>query len=151
MFLTLENIDGEAVAVGFENTIDVLSWSWSVVRADGGSGIATGRIDARELRVVKNTDAATADLLATALTSLRIPTGSLSVRRNGIFDPYLVIDMDNIIITRVAQGGSATGGPLTETISLAYERICTTYNRQEADGSADGPPETTCWDVVEQP
>ena len=61
--------------------------------------------------------------------------------------PYFQWVLDNVRVTDYSVSGAAADGAVpTETVSLNYEKIRWTYDKQSKDGSSQGKVEAS-WDV----
>lgn len=151
MFLKIDGVPGESVDDKHAGEIDVLAWSWNISQSSdlaAGGGAGAARPQLRDLKVIKYADAATAALTSNALVGRVSPTATLTIETDGPTPfVFLVIDMEDVMISRIAQGGSAGEDRLTESISLNYSKISITYTQQNADGSK-GPVKSACFDVA---
>ena len=141
MFLKIEGVKGESQDQAHKDEIDVLAWSWQLSKTSAAAPII------RPISVVKYTDSASPALISNLLMGTTAPTATLTVRTVGSIPfEYVVIDLKDVVVTSVSNGGSGTEDRLTEQVYLGFSQVCITYTPQLADGSA-GASETTCWDV----
>ena len=150
MFLKIDGVEGESQDDKHIGSIDVLAWSWNVSNSGTlhiGAGGGGGKALVRDLKVVKYTDKSTPTLLMKAFTGQHAAQATLTVRAAGDKPlEYLIIKMDEVLITNVATGGSEGEDRLTETITVNFAKICLKYTERQNDGSA-GKAIETCWDV----
>ena len=147
IFLRLNGIDGEAKDIlskgeGHDGEIVVLDWSWGVTSSKSGAP------NFAELKLRKYVDKASPKLMQSCATSTLIADGSLAVRKEfstGNLVDYLVIDMENILVTSVHLEGAADAS-LIETITLTMWRFVYSYIPDNLD-SQNASPETTGYDI----
>lgn len=150
MFLKLDGIDGESRSPGHEDEIDVLSWSWGMSHSGTmhlGRGGGAGKVDVQDLSIVKLVDKSTPILYLNCASGRHVPTGTLTIRKAGGDEPidFLVIELENIIITDIQSSGSLDEFP-TETVSLNFAKVRMEYTPQLPDGT---PQESVSmgWDI----
>lgn len=142
---------GESPAVGHEDWIELLSWTWSVTATQGpggGSGGGAGRPDPSALIWEHVFDAAAPRLLGSVASSRRIPKAELHVTRGGGHggrDAWLIVKMQDLRITSVATTGTAEGD-VEQTVGMEFGSVRFEYRRQQPDGSL-GTPVTFDWDI----
>lgn len=139
VLLKIEGIDGESAVKGYENWIEVLSWTWQMSSPNTSfSGTRVERAIVRPLIVTKYIDKASPHLSMDLLTGEMKPQAILVGRRQGI-EPfeYLRITMEPVYIVNVSPGGSAADERFTESVALAFGKVCYRYTPQKADGTAD--------------
>lgn len=138
LFLHLDNVTGESIIQGHEGDMDVFAWSWGLENAGGPPSFS-------EIKIIKSFDLASPTLLLAAAQGTNLGSGVISINRpdgqGGLFE-YLKISLDNVLISKVAQGGKQAEGAITETITLNYSKIFLEY----ATGTKTGGTKA-CWDV----
>ena len=140
---------GESPAVGHEDWIELLSWSWGVTApassgGPGGGGGGAGRPDPSALVWEHFFDAASTKLLGFVASGRHIPKAELHVTRGGR-DAWLVVKMTDVTITSVVNSGSAEG-EVEQTVGMEFRTVRFEYRRQRPDGSL-GTPATFDWDI----
>lgn len=143
---------GESPAVGHEDWIELLSWSWGVTAAapsggpgaGGGGGGGAGRPDPSALVWEHFFDAASTKLLGFVASGRHIPKAELHVTRGGR-DAWLVVKMADVTITSVITSGSADG-EVEQSVGMEFRSVRFEYWRQRTDGSL-GTPATFDWDI----
>ena len=143
---------GESPAVGHEDWIELLSWSWGVTAAapsggpggGGGGGGGAGRPDPSALVWEHFFDAASTKLLGFVASGRHIPKAELHVTRGGR-DAWLVVKMTDVTITSVVNSGSADG-EVEQAVGMEFRSVRFEYWRQRPDGSL-GTPATFDWDI----
>jgi type VI secretion system secreted protein Hcp len=139
MFLKLDKIKGESKDKSHKDEIDILSWSWAVRQTGSthiGMGSGTGKANFGDITITKFVDKASVTLMEHVATGDHINKAKLVVRKaGGKALEYIVIELDDIIVTNYSTGGSGGEELLTETITLNFAQIKITYKPQNADGS----------------
>jgi type VI secretion system secreted protein Hcp len=149
VFLKLGDIKGESRDAEHKDEIDVLSWSWQMSAPQSstldGTTRTSGRSIIRPLLVKKYVDKASPKIAMALLQGAVIPQAILAVRKAGdSFQEYLVITMDNVIVTHHA---NETGPDRElETVALSFSKLCYKYTEFDGEGSAMGNIEE-CWDI----
>jgi type VI secretion system secreted protein Hcp len=146
MFLKLDGIDGESKDHKHENEIEVLSWSWGVSNAASfhhGTGGGTTKANFNEIHVVKVVDKATVNLWQYCTEGKHIKKGKITCRKAAGEDQleYLVIDLEDVMVTSVHHNGSGSNQQVSESISLAFAQYTEKYKQQQNTGSAGGSVE----------
>lgn len=152
VFLDLEGIKGESQVRGFEDQIDVLSWSWGMTQSGTthmGSGSGSGRVSVQDLTLTKYVDFSSKNLIQHCCTGKHVPSGKLTVRKAGGDSPveYLTLDLKDIIVTSVQAGGTDGEDRIIETTSLNFGAFGYKVTLQEATGSA-GSDAQFDWDIA---
>ena len=138
IFAKIGDIKGESLDDKHKDEIEVLSFSWGVTNAvslAAGSGAASGKATFRDLSIVHKVDKASPVLLRACATGTHLKDATITQRKAGKGQQeYLIVKLNDIIITGVTHGGDDTG---TETVSLAFAKVDLEYKPQKADGSLD--------------
>ena len=141
MFLKLEGIDGESVDDVHAKSIDLLAWSWGMSQSGTthiAQGGGAGKVNVQDLSITKYVDKASPTLMSKIATGEHIPKATLTVRKAGKTPlEYVVIEMEDVLVSSLSTGGSGGEDRLTENISLNFARVKTSYVPQKADGSGD--------------
>lgn len=139
IFAKLGDIKGESLDDKHKDEIEVLSWSWGVTnagpgRAGGGGG--TGKATFHDLSFTHKIDRASPVLMQACATGVHLKEATIAHRKAGKGQQeYLVIKMNDVIITAVTEGDSE--GSHLETVNLAFAKVDLEYRPQKADGSLD--------------
>lgn len=141
IFLKLGDIRGESVDDKHKDEIDVLAWNWGMSQSGtiiGGGGGGTGKASIQDLSITKWTDRASPAIMLNLLRGSRIADATLVVRKAGEkpFE-YLRIDLKDIIVTSISNGGSGGENRLTEHVTLNFAEFRFTYTPVKPDGTAD--------------
>lgn len=141
MFLKISGVKGESQDSKHKDSIDVLSWSW-------GTSTGTGKVKRgavapqciQDLALTKFVDSSTPQLIMLGVMGQTAKEATLSVRKSGDQQEYLVIKMTDVLVSSYQTGGS-TGSeqPLVDQIVLSFSTIEGEYRQQKADGSMGSP------------
>ena len=141
MFLKLNNIDGESVDKSHAKEIDILSWSWGMSQSGTthiAQGGGAGKVSVQDISITKYVDKASPTLMSKIATGEHITEATLTVRKAGKTPlEYIVITMEDVLISSISTGGSGGEDRLTENITLNFARVKSSYVPQKADGSGD--------------
>ncbi|MFO0841823.1 MAG: type VI secretion system tube protein Hcp [Gemmataceae bacterium] len=151
MFLKVGQIKGEARDKVHKDEFDVLSWNWGVSNsgsAQQGSGMGAGKVNVQDLTFTKYIDKGSPDLMLACCNGKHIDKALLTVRKAGEQPlEYLLITMEDLIVTNVTPGGAAGNDRLTEAVSLNFARVKVQYKEQTATGGVGDKPEMG-WDIA---
>jgi type VI secretion system secreted protein Hcp len=139
VFLKLGDIKGESKDSKHPDEIDVLSWSWGLSQtgsiAHGGGGGA-GKASFNDLSIMHQLDKASPVLMKACATGEHIKDATLTARKAGKGQQeYLIIKMNDILITSVQPSGSSEN-PM-ESVSMQAAKVDLEYKPQKPDGSLD--------------
>lgn len=153
MFLKLEGLDGESRDAKHAGEIDILSWSWGLSNSGSahvGGGAGAGKVNVQDISITKWIDKATPDLMSACCDGRHFTKAILTVRKAGEKPlEYLIITMEEVLITSISTGGSGGEDRLTENVSLNFAKVGTNYQEQDPKGAAKGGPKTMTWNIAE--
>lgn len=148
-FLRISNVSGESTDDRHKDEIEILSWSWgesqSVLRG-GAGGAGAGKVSMQDLHLTKRVDAASPLLMLGCAKGQHFDEAVLSVRKANTSQDFLVVTLEDVIVSSYQVGQGEGGGPV-ESLSLNFAQIEVSYLRQRADGSYDAPIRSG-WDVA---
>lgn len=151
MFLKVGQIKGEARDKTHKDEFDVLSWNWGMSNsgsAQQGGGMGAGKVNVQDLSFTKYIDKSTPDLMLACCNGKHIPQAVMTIRKAGEQPlEYLLVTMEDLIVTNVSTGGSAGEDRLTESITLNFSRVKVQYKEQTATGGVGDKPEMG-WDIA---
>ena len=152
MFMKLDGIQGEAQDSTHKNEIDVLAWSWGASNSGSahvGGGAGSGKASFQELSFTKYVDLSSTSLMQALSTGKHIATATLTVRKAGSTPlEYLVINMNEVLVSSVSTGGSGGEDRLTENVSINFASFKVNYKQQSAQGAAAGAP-SFGWNIAQ--
>lgn len=153
MFIKLGDIKGESIDSSHKEEIDVLAWSWGMSQSGTthtGTGGGAGKVNVQDLSFTKWVDKASSNLMLYCCNGTHIPEAKLTVRKAGATPlEYLVITLNDMIISSVSTGGSGGEDRLTENVTINFAKVKVSYQPQKADGSADGGAIEMGWNIPE--
>jgi len=139
IFAKIGDIKGESPDDKHKDEIEVLSYSWGVTNAGSmahGTGGGEGKATFHDMSFVHNIDKASPVLMQACATGTHYKEATITHRKAGKGQhEYLVIKMNDVIVTGVTHGGSSDGH--SENVSLAFAKVNVEYKPQKADGSLD--------------
>jgi type VI secretion system secreted protein Hcp len=141
IFAKIGDIKGESLDSKHKDEVDVLSWSWGVTQsgtmAYGGGG-GEGKASFHDFNFTHYVDKASPVLMKVCATGEHIKEATITVRKAGKGQQeFLVVKMNDIIVTSVAPGGSAGGDATMESVALQCAKVDLEYKPQKADGSLE--------------
>jgi type VI secretion system secreted protein Hcp len=131
-YLRCTGIDGEATAPGYAKSIEILSWSHSIVSPrDAASGQATGKRQHKPMTITKELDKSTPLLFSKLITNGTIPfcvVTFLHKFSNGTTEPYMTITLTNAHVAGVDETKGDTR--MADQRHLGeYEEVSFTYQK----------------------
>jgi len=139
IFAKIGDIKGESNDAKHKEELEVLSWSWGVAQSGSGSGSggSAGKPSFSDLSFTHRIDAASPLLLKACATGEHIKEATLTNRKAGKGQQdYLIIKMNDILITSVQPAMSSTEGAM-EAVSLQMSKVAVEYKPQKPDGTLD--------------
>ena len=150
MFLELDGVKGESKDSTHGGKIDLLAWSWGVANSGSfhsGSGGGTGKAAFQDLSITKFVDAASPTLMLYCSNGKHFAKGKLIVRKAGETPlEYIIIELENILVSSYSTGGSGGEDRLTENVSLNFAKIKVAYWTQSEQGGK-GDSYNYGWDI----
>jgi len=141
IFAKLGDIKGESLDDKHKDEIEVLSFSWGVTNSWSmahGSGGGEGKASFHDLSFTHKVDKASPVLMQACATGVHLKDGTITHRKAGKGQQeFLVIKMNDVIITSVTHGSAGSDGNATENVSIAFGKVAVEYKPQKADGSLD--------------
>jgi type VI secretion system secreted protein Hcp len=144
MFLKLGPLKGESKDHKHKDEIDILAWSWGLTNSGDshrGGGAGAGKVHVQDITVTKWLDLASTSILGAVAQGKHLAEVELYVRKAGE-NPleYLVITMNEVLITSISTGGSGGEERLTENITLNFAKFKVQYTEQADTGGAGKKP-----------
>jgi type VI secretion system secreted protein Hcp len=140
IFAKLGDIKGESRDAKHKDEIEVLSFSWGVTNPANpgtGGGAGAGKPVFQDFSIVHNVDKASPSLMRACATGKHLPEATITQRKAGKGQQeYLIIKMNDVIVTGVATGG-ARSEPALENVSLTFAKVHFEYKPQKPDGTLD--------------
>jgi type VI protein secretion system component Hcp len=149
--MNFDGISGAVATSGFEQWIELESFSWGFVHPLGGTGISSSRgttstADVQEAVVVKRADSASALLAQAGLQSG--PSATVKIAFTATVkdkvDTYMMFELSQCLISRYKIAHSGEGRPLEE-LALNFSKI--TYTFTARDAKLIGKPSSFTYDL----
>jgi type VI secretion system secreted protein Hcp len=141
IFAKIGDIKGESLDDKHKDEVEVLSFSWGVTNDGsmrGGSGGGEGKASFHDLSFVHNIDKASPVLMQACATGVHMKEATITHRKAGkLQHEFMIVKMNDVIITSVTHGGSTGDSGYSENVSLAFAKVDLNYKRQKPDGSLD--------------
>jgi len=151
-FLKIEGVTGESVVKGMEGQIDVRSWKWGASQSGTmhtATGGGSGKADVQDLSFSHYVDKASPTLLQFCCSGKHFTKATLTLRKAGDTPlNYLVITLENVLISGVSMGGGQGQERLSEDVKLNFSKFSYSYQPQDATGAKSGGAITTNFDIA---
>lgn len=152
-FLEVDGVDGEATRKGFENKIEIQSFSFGAhnpTSIGSGGGAGSGKAQLSSFNVTKLTDSASPALFQACCSGKHFPNAKITLHKSGGEEalPYLTYEFDKVFVESINWGGMSGGDDRpTEELSLAFGKVEILYQPQAEQGSAAGAVSAS-WDQM---
>lgn len=151
-FLKLGDLKGESQVKGFEDQIQLLSWSWGMSQSGTthhGTGGGAGKVNVSDLTFTHYVDSATPSIISSCCAGSHIPEATLTMRKAG-GNPldYYVIKLKDVLVSSVVTQGSAGDELIQETVGLNFASFEVTYQPQDNKGAKKGGAITKKYDIA---
>ncbi|MBZ9664112.1 type VI secretion system tube protein Hcp [Pseudomonas sp. LMG 31766] len=152
IFIKIGDIKGESQDKTHKDEIEVLNWSWGMSQSGNmhtGTGGGAGKVSIQDLSLTKFVDKATPNLMMHCSSGKHVPKVTLTVRKAGgdAQVEYLIINLEEVLISSLSTGGSGSDDRLIENITLNFAKVTVDYQPQKADGTKDGGPIKYGWNI----
>src|SRR2546421_11465937 len=141
IFAKIGDIKGESLDDKHKDEVEVLSWSWGVTQTGSmshGGGGGEGKASFHDFNFSHHIDKASPVLLKACATGEHIKEATITVRKAGKGQQeFLIIKMNDIIITHVGSSGAGDGAATAENVALQCAKIDLEYKPHKPDGSLD--------------
>jgi type VI secretion system secreted protein Hcp len=139
IFAKLGDIKGESLDSKHKDEIELLSWSWGVTNSKPhatGGGASAGKATFHDFSFTHKIDKASPLLLKGCATGQHLKEATITRRKAGKGQQeYLVIKLNDVVITSVAEEDSGSGQ--VESVTIAFAKVDLEYRPQKSDGSLD--------------
>lgn len=152
IFIKIGDIKGESVDKTHKDEIEVLNWSWGMSQSGNmhtGTGGGAGKVNIQDLSLTKYVDKATPNLMMHCSSGKHVPKVTLTVRKAGGDNQveYLIINLEEVLISSLSTGGSGSDDRLIENVTLNFAKVTVDYQPQKADGTKEGGPIKYGWNI----
>jgi type VI secretion system secreted protein Hcp len=141
IFAKIGDIKGESLDDKHKDEIEVLSFSWGLsnsgsIVSGGGGGGGAGKATFHDLSFVHHIDKASPVLMQACATGVHLKDATITHRKAGKGQQeFLIVKMNDVIITSVTHGGSSADGGYPENVSLAFGKVDLEYKPQNPNGT----------------
>jgi type VI secretion system secreted protein Hcp len=151
-FLKLGSLKGESVVKGFEDQMQILSWSWGMTQSGTthtASGGGAGKVNVHDLNITHHVDAASPNLILACCKGTHFDSATLTMRKaGGTALEYVTITLTDIIVSSVSCGKDDDDDMLKETVSLNFAKFKYSYQPQDNKGAKKGGAIDASWDIA---
>ena len=141
MFIKIGDIKGESKDKTHKESIDLLAWSWGASNSGTthlGGGGGAGKANFQDLSFTKYIDSASPLIVQAVSGGKHYPKVTLTIRKAGDKPiEYLVMELNEVLVTSYSTGGSGGEDRLTENVTLNFGKFTYSYSPQKNDGTAD--------------
>jgi type VI secretion system secreted protein Hcp len=141
MFLKLDGVNGESLDEKHHDEIEINKWDWSTenhVKWDLNQGGQSTKVDVHAITIDKICDKASVVLYQCCVTGKHIPTARITCRKNDGDQKveYLVVDLKDIMVSKVNWSGDGGQQSLGETVDLQFAEFKLHYLLQADTGDS---------------
>lgn len=151
MFIKVGDITGESTDKVHAGKIDVLAWSWGMSNSGTthmGGGGGAGKVNVQDLSFTKYIDSSSNALLKACCEGKHYDDATLFVRKaGGTPIEYVVIKLEEVLVTSVSTGGSGGEDRLTENVTLNFAKFTYKYQEQDQKGAKKGGTKDYTFDI----
>ena len=152
IFIKIGDIKGESQDKAHKDEVEVLNWSWGMSQSGNmhtGTGGGAGKVSIQDLSLTKYVDKATPNLMMHCSSGKHVPKVTLTVRKAGGDSQveYLIINLEEVLISSLSTGGSGNDDRLIENVTLNFAKVTVDYQPQKADGTKEGGPIKYGWNI----
>jgi type VI secretion system secreted protein Hcp len=153
MFIKIGDLKGESRDSKHKESIDVLAWSWGMSNsgtAHLGGGAGAGKVNVQDISFTKYIDASSNALIMACCKGTHFPQATLTVRKaGGTPMEYVVVTLDEVMVTAVSTGGSGGEDRLTENVTLNFAKFKFSYQEQDEKGAKKGGAKDAIYNIAE--
>jgi len=135
-------IKGESQDQQHAKEIDVVSWSWGMESQSSlGGGVAKGKANVRDLKIVKRVDSASTPLMSALRSNEMITKAVLTQRKAGktqLEFLKVTIEQGRVTSLTIETGKQEDPTALYEHVTFSFNKITVEYTPQGKDGQAQG-------------
>jgi type VI secretion system secreted protein Hcp len=153
LFMKLGDIAGESKQDGHTGEIEIMSWSWGATQSGSTqsiSGSTAGKVNVHDLTFTKLVDASTPNIVKAVCAGTAFPLALLTCEKSAGAGKkpiqYFKMKLKNVLVSTYAVGGANGSDTHTETVTLNFGSVETTYTGMNADGGP-GKSIPVAWNV----
>ncbi len=152
MKITGPDIKAESKDNSHKDEIDVLAWSFGMSNSGSAhfaGGIGSGKVNVQDLSFTKYVDASSPLLMAACCAGTHYAKAVLTVRKaGGTPVEYIVMTMEECLVSAVSTGGSGGEDRLTENVTLNFAKFKVDYQPQDEKGAKKGGAIPMSWNIA---
>ena len=138
MFLKLTDVKGESKDKTNKDEIEIESFSWGATQlgtSSHGTGAGAGKVSMNDFHFVMRNNSASPSLFLFCANGKHLKEALLTCRKAGESQQkFLVVKMNDVLISSYQTGGSNGGEVPMDQISLNYSKIEIEYFAQDEKG-----------------
>jgi type VI secretion system secreted protein Hcp len=151
IFMTIDTVKGESTDASFGGSIDVVSWNWGMTQSGNthtSTGSGMGKVSVGDLTFVKAVDSTSPTLAQACCNGTVFKTATVSMRKagGGAALPYLIIKLQNVIISALSLASSSSDEQQMETVTLNFGEFTYDYTSQASAGTG-GATTSITWNI----
>lgn len=150
MFLRIDSLEGESEDKAHKGEIQIVGWAWEASQTGTsglGGGSGAGKVEHQDIQIRKFVDRSSPVLYKLCCMGQHIKSADLTVRKaGGEALEYLVIHLEDLLITSFKLGGEPKEDQVLETLSINFTRAAITYTPQVSAG-VGGAKVSGGWDL----
>src|SRR5262245_60253892 len=137
------NVDGESLAKGMENWIEVFSFSWGASNpttvGTTSSGLSAGKVSMSSFNIMKKQEVSSCKLFAQCCAGNHYDKATVEMRKatgiDGGQKTFMKYIFSNVFVESIQWSGSTGGDDTpTESVSFAYAKVEMEYYKQDMKG-----------------
>lgn len=150
MFLRIDSLEGESEDSKHKGEIQITGFAWEAAQTGTsgvGGGSGTGKVEHQDIVINKYVDRSSPVLYKLTCQGQHIASADLTVRKaGGEALEYLIIHLEDILITSFVLGGDPKNDQVLETLRINFTRAAITYTPQ-VKGGIGGAKVSGGWDL----
>jgi type VI secretion system secreted protein Hcp len=152
-----DNVQGESTQTGYENQIEIYSFSWGASNpttvSSGQAGLSAGKVSISSFNIMKNNDASTCPMFAACCAGQHFNSAVVTLLKatgvSGQQAPFLVYTFTDVMVESIQWSGSAGGADVpTESVSFAFGKVEVAYSKQDTSDGSMKPAGDASWDLT---
>ena len=150
------DVEGESLAKGMENWIEVFSFSWgasnpTTVGTTSG-GLSAGKASVSSFNIMKKQEKSSTNLFSRCCTGQHYDKAVVEMRKatglDGGQKTFMKYTFENVFVESIQWSGSTGGDDTpTESVSFAFAKVTMEYSKQDMKGDTK-PAGTASYDVT---
>ncbi|HEY3853914.1 MAG TPA: type VI secretion system tube protein Hcp [Verrucomicrobiae bacterium] len=139
-FLKIDGVNGESQKDGYQQQIEIESFSWGATQTGGhavGGGGGVGGVNMGDFQFTTKMNSSSPVLMQGCASGKPYPTAVLTARKaGGSQQAYLTWTLSNVFVSSYNTGGSGGSDAIPmDSFSLSFSKVVVSYKPQNNDGS----------------